>query len=167
MTRLTGWLERWKPAAGVRAHLFSAALLWTAVGSGLSAAGIAWCFGSALPWALILAAGGVAAGLAKGRYVLRTMAERNAVRIVARGDGRCLGGFLSLKTWLLVVLMMTSGIILRRSAVPRPVLGVLYSAVGTALLVASVVLWRAFGNLRKEKSPAKVEAEAEGERKGG
>ena len=77
------------------------------------------------------------------------MAERNAARIIARGDGRCLGGFLSLKTWLLVVLMMTSGIILRRSAVPRPVLGVLYSAVGTALLVGCVTLWKAFGRLRR------------------
>lgn len=149
MTRLTGWLERWKPAAGVRTHLFSAALLWTAVGSALSVAGIAWCFGPALPWPLVLAGAGVAAGLVKGRYVLRTMAERNAARIVARGDGRCLGGFLSLKTWLLVVLMMTSGIILRRSALPRPVLGVLYSAVGTALLVGSAVLWRAFGRPRR------------------
>lgn len=142
-----GWLERWKPAAGVRTHLFSAALLWTVVGSGLSVAGIAWCFGSALPWALFLAGAGVAAGLVKGRYVLRTMAERNAARIIDRGDGHCLGGFLSLKTWLLVVLMMISGILLRRSAVPRPVLGVLYSAVGTALLVGCLTLWRAFGRL--------------------
>lgn len=155
MGRLMGWLERWKPAAGVRTHLYSAALLWTVVGLGLSAAGIAWCFGSDLPWALVLAGVGVAAGLVKGRYVLRTMAERNAARIIVRGDGRCLGGFLSLKTWLLVVLMMTSGIILRRSAVPRPVLGVLYSAVGTALLVGCVTLWRAIGSLANGGSQAK------------
>lgn len=144
MTRPEGWLERWKPAAGVRTHLFSAAFLWTVVGFGLAAAGIAWCFGSALPWALVLAGAGVVAGLVKGRFVLRTMAERNAARIIARGDGHCLGGFLSVKTWLLVVLMMTSGFILRRSSVPRPVLGVLYSAVGTALLVGCATLWRAW-----------------------
>jgi hypothetical protein len=156
MTRLMGWLERWKPAAGVRAHLYAAALLWTVVGLGLTAAGMAWSFSSAFPWSLLLAGAGVAAGLVKGRYVLRAMAERNAARIIARGDGRCLGGFLSLKTWLLVVLMMTSGIILRRSAVPRPVLGVLYSAVGTALLVGCVTLWRAFGSLGNGESPPKM-----------
>lgn len=146
MTRPAGWAERWKPAAGVRTHLLLAALLWTVVGLGLAAAGIAWCFGSVLPWAIVFAGVGVAGGLAKGRFVLRTMAERNAARIIARGDGHCLGGFLSLKTWLLVVLMMASGIILRRSGVvPRPVLGVLYSAVGTALLVGCVTLWKALG----------------------
>ncbi len=153
MTGPVGWLERWKPAAGVRTHLFSAAMMWTVVGLGLAAAGIAWCFGSALPWALVLAGAGVAAGLVKGRFVLRTMAERNAARIIVRGDGRCLGGFLSLKTWLLVALMMTSGIILRRSAVPRPVLGVLYSAVGTALLVGCVTLWRAWRGRDKGDGP--------------
>ena len=36
------WTERWKPAAGVRTHLLAAALLWTLVGTGLSAAGVAW-----------------------------------------------------------------------------------------------------------------------------
>ena len=149
MTKPAGWVERWKPAARVRTHLFSAALLWTVVGLALSAAGMAWCLGSALPWSLVLAGGGVAAGLVKGRFVLRTLAERNATRIIARGDGRCLGGFLSLRTWLLVALMMTSGLILRRSAVPRPVLGVLYSAVGTALLVGCFTLWSAWRGQEK------------------
>jgi len=143
MTRWTAWAERWKPAAGVRAHLVAAAGLWTVVGLGLAAAGLVWCFGPPLPWSVVLAAAGLAAGLVKGRYVIRRMAEKNAARIIARGDGHCLGGFLSVKTWLLVAAMMASGMVLRRSAVPRPVLGVVYTAVGTALLAGSVVLWKA------------------------
>jgi len=143
MTRWAAWAERWKPAAGVRAHLVAAAGLWTLVGIGLTAAGLAWCFGSPLPWSVVLAGAGLAAGLVKGRFVIRRVAERNAARIIARGDGHCLGGFLSVKTWLLVAVMMASGMVLRRSAVPRPVLGVVYTAVGTALLAGSVILWRA------------------------
>jgi hypothetical protein len=143
MTRWAAWAERWKPAAGIRAHLVAAAGLWTVVGLGLTAAGLAWCSGIALPWSAVLAAVGLAAGLVKGRYVIRRMAERNAARIIARGDGRCLGGFLSVKTWLLVAAMMASGMALRRSPVPRPVLGVVYTAVGTALLAGSAILWRA------------------------
>jgi hypothetical protein len=147
MAWLMNWAERWKPAAGVRAHLFAASILWTLVGLGLTAAGLVWCSGSAFPWSIALAAAGVAAGLAKGRFIIRGMADRNAARIIARGDGRCLGGFLSAKTWLLVALMMTSGILLRRSSVPRPVLGFIYTAVGTALLVGCVTMWKAFGRL--------------------
>jgi hypothetical protein len=143
MTRWAAWAERWKPAALARTHLVAAAGLWTVVGLGLTAAGLAWCSGVSLPWSALLAAAGVAAGLVKGRYVIRRMAEKNAARIIARGDGHCLGGFLSVKTWLLVAAMMASGMVLRRSAVPRPVLGVVYTAVGTALLAGSVILWRA------------------------
>lgn len=144
MTPLKEWSERFKPAARARTHLLAAALLWTVVGLGLTAAGIAWSFSSALPWSLLLAITGIAAGTVKGRLVIRKMADWNTARIIARGDGRCLGGFLAPKTWLLIIIMMGSGILLRRSGVPRPILGVLYTAVGTGLLFGGRQLWKAW-----------------------
>jgi hypothetical protein len=144
MTKLGKWAERWKPAARARTHLLAAALLWTVVGLGLAAVGLAWSFGSTFPWSLLLAIIGIAAGMVKGRLVIRKMADWNTARIIARGDGRCLGGFLAPKTWLLVTVMMGSGIILRRSGVPRPILGVLYTAVGTGLLIGGQQLWKAW-----------------------
>ncbi|MCJ7582244.1 MAG: hypothetical protein MUP98_17155 [Candidatus Aminicenantes bacterium] len=144
MIRFKSWIERWKPAARVRTHLFAAAALWTAVGLGLAGIGFVWCFSSAFPWSVILSSAGIAAGLAKGRFIIWKMADWNSKRIIARGDGRCLGGFLSVKTWLLVIVMMTSGIILRHSSVPHPILGLIYSAVGTALLVGSLRIWKAY-----------------------
>jgi hypothetical protein len=144
MTRFDDWAQRSKPAARARTHLLAAALLWTLVGGGLAAAGLAWSFGSPLPWSVALVIGGLAAGTVKGRLVIRGMAARNTARIIARGDGRCLGGFLAPKTWLLVAVMMASGMILRRSGVPHPVLGVLYTAVGTGLLIGARQLWRSW-----------------------
>ena len=84
MTPLKEWAERFKPAARARTHLLAAALLWTVVGLGLAAAGIAWSFGSAFPWSLLLAVAGVAAGVVKGRFVILKMADRNTARIIAR-----------------------------------------------------------------------------------
>ena len=144
MTPLKEWAERFKPSARAKTHLLAAALLWTVVGLGLTAAGLVWSFGSALPWSLLLAAAGVAAGTVKGRLVIRKMADWNTARIIARGDGHCLGGFLAPKTWLLIAVMMSSGILLRRSGVPRPILGVLYTAVGTGLLIGGQKLWKAW-----------------------
>jgi len=117
--------------------------LWTVVGLGLLTLGLIWCFAVRLPWPFVLAVLGIAACSLNGRFVLRRLAEKNAARVVRRGDGHCLGGFLSVKTWLLVAVMMTSGILLRRSGVPHPILGVLYSAIGTALLAGSIPLWKA------------------------
>ena len=58
-------------------------------------------------------------------------------RIKERGDGRCIGGFLSIKSWLLVLLMMAGGRLLRGSGVPMSWIGFLYVAVGVALVVGS------------------------------
>jgi len=144
MTPLKEWAERFKPSARAKTHLLAAALLWTVVGLGLAAAGLVWSFGSALPWSLLIAVAGIAAGTVKGRLVIRKMADWNTARIIARGDGHCLGGFLAPKTWLLVIVMMGSGLLLRRSGVPRPILGVLYTAVGTGLLFGGWQLWKAW-----------------------
>jgi len=144
MTPLKEWAERFKPSARAKTHLLAAALLWTVVGLGLAAAGLVWSFSSALPWSLLLAVAGIAAGTLKGRLVIRKMADWNTARIIARGDGHCLGGFLAPKTWLLVIVMMGSGLLLRRSGVPRPILGVLYTAVGTGLLFGGWQLWKAW-----------------------
>ncbi len=121
-----------------------AGLLWTCVGAGLSLAGVNWSAESSLPWGLALVVGGVAAGVAKGRLVLERAARTSAARIIQRGDGRCLGGFLSWQSWGLVLAMMGAGITLRRSGVPRAFLGFLYTAVGTALLWGSRVYWAAW-----------------------
>jgi hypothetical protein len=64
--------------------------------------------------------------------------------LIAPYNGHCFGGFLAPKTWLLVTTMMGSGILLRRSGVPRPILGVLYTAVGTGLLFGGWQLWKAW-----------------------
>lgn len=143
MTTVKPLLERWKPSAAARTHLLAAALLWTVVGTGLATAGLRWCFQSSGPSPFGLAGAGVLAGLAKGRFALSRTALRSAARIARRGDGKCLGGFLSWRTWLFVFAMMGLGATLRHSAAPRWVLGVVYTAVGTALLWGSRVFWAA------------------------
>jgi hypothetical protein len=135
------FLERWKPAAGARVHLILAATLWTCVGTGLIIAGIRWCLSAPSPWPAVLLFGGLAAGLIKGRTVLDRTATRSAARIVRRGDGKCLGGFLSWKTWFFVLAMMGMGAALRKSHLPRALLGLVYTAVGTGLLWGSRVFW--------------------------
>ncbi len=135
------FLEAWKPAAGARVHLLLAALMWTGVGLGLSLAGIGWCLGAPKFWPFPLLGAGLALGLVKGRIALERTARRSSTRIARRGDGKCLGGFLSWKSWLFVLAMMAMGVALRRSHLPRAFLGVLYTAVGVGLLWGSRVFW--------------------------
>ena len=137
------WLDAHKPAVSVRVHLLLAAMMWTLVGIALLLFGV--CRGptgyvASNPLLLVLA---VVAGCLKGRFVLDRAAGHVMERIRTRGDGRCIGGFLSLRTWALVALMMVAGRTLRHSFVPAVIIGLAYAAVGTALLVAARRLWQA------------------------
>ncbi len=144
-----GWVERYKPAGAVRAHLLLAGLMWTVVGAALVAFGGRWLWQLPTPAAPWLAALAVVIGTFKARFVLDRAARTIVDRIQERGDGRCLGGFLSVRSWALVAAMAAGGRFLRGSHVARGLMGVLYVAVGTALLLSSRVAWRAWRHSRR------------------
>jgi len=143
------WVEKYKPAAAVRAHLVLAGLMWTVVGAALVSFGGRWLWQLPTPAAPWLAALAVVIGAFKARFVLDRAARTIVDRIQERGDGRCLGGFLSVRSWALVAAMAGGGRLLRGSHVARGLLGVLYIAVGTALLLSSRVAWRAWCHSRR------------------
>jgi hypothetical protein len=95
-----------------------------------------------------LTAAAVAVGAVKSRLVLDRAARSVVDRIRARGDGRCLGGFLSLRTWGLVILMMVAGRLLR-GTLAHGIVGPLYIAVGTALCLSSRISWHAWKASRR------------------
>lgn len=138
------WFHRHKPAARARWHLLLASSLWTVVGSALLYFGVGWVLERHGRYTWLLLAVAAAAGLLKARFVLSKTADRTVKRIEVRGDANCLGGFLSLGTWGFVVSMMVLGRLLRGGVLPHAAVGVIYVAVGLALLVASTWLWRAW-----------------------
>jgi hypothetical protein len=161
-----GWVESHKPAAAAHVHLFLAGLMWTVVGATLAYFGGRWLWMSlpaAAPW---LAATAVVIGAVKAHFVLDAAAWRIVGRIQERGDGRCLGGFLSARSWALVVVMAGAGRLLRGSHVARSLLGVLYIAVGTGLLLSSRVAWQAWRESRRGRAAASQDSRSPEERRG-
>jgi hypothetical protein len=132
------------PTASRRTHLFAAGIMWSLAGTGLCLAGGHWIFQSRSQSAVLVLLLALAVGFAKARFVLDRTAGRIIERIESRGDGRCLGGFLSWKSWLLVAAMILLGRLLRASPLPLLARGAIYLAIGAALLVASRRLWIRF-----------------------
>jgi hypothetical protein len=141
-------LDPYKPAAPAALHVLLAALTWTVVGCLLAFYGARWLSVGGNLTTCALAGIAAVGGLLKARYVLVPAAGRIVARIRERGDGRCIGGFLSWKTWCLVVVMALAGRFLRGGLLPEALVGFLYVAVGIALLRASFRLWRSW--LREE-----------------
>lgn len=139
-----GLVESLKPAAPARVHLLLAGMMWTVVGAVLAAVGASWALRSPTVLMRILTGVAVVVGIVKSLSVLDRAAHKIARRIEARGDGRCIGGFLSWRSWLLVGVMAGTGRLLRSGVLALRIVGLLYVAVGVALVLSSRVLWSAF-----------------------
>lgn len=136
--RRTG-IHRFKPRASARVQLALAASMWFVGSMILGIRGAIW-LGETRMWLIWLALS-VLIGVVKARLLLDRVARKAAARIVERGRAKCAGGFLAWQSWALIGAMIAGGHVLRLTATPRPVLGVLYAAVGVALLVASRIYW--------------------------
>jgi hypothetical protein len=155
-TSRAGW-RRLTPRAGIRPQLVAAAVLWGVGTSVLLIRGVFYLisrdevgrFGS---WVALIGLAAVAIGLVKARLILIRYARKAVRRIKTRGHA-CFFGFFAPSSWLFILVMMGGGMMLRRTALVhyvwgRTFLGILYIAVGTALLIADVIFWRAvFGPL--------------------
>lgn len=137
-------LEAYKPAAPARLHLLLAAAMWSVVGAALLVFGARWTITAEVSHAWLLL--GIAAGVGalKARFVLDRTVAGMIERIRRRGDGRCIGGFLSVRSWAFVVLMVVTGRLLRGTLLSRALAGFIYTAVGVALLLAARRLWYAW-----------------------
>lgn len=138
------WLESFKPAASRRTHLLLAAVLWTVVGGLLAYFGTCWLLQASIAHVYLLLAAAGGAGVIKARFVLGKTAARTVERIRLRGEGRCLGGFVSFRTWALIALMVAAGRLLRGGWLAQPIVGFIYAAIGTGLVLSATRFWRAW-----------------------
>ena len=130
--------DKLKPGVSRSMHLFTAPLIWTAVGILLMERGLGW-MGLHVTLRLLLIA--LLIGTAKSLTVLDKTAKKALRRIMGFSDNTCIGAVYPWRTWLLVFLMMACGIALRLLFKPGPLLGAVYFAIGWALLLSSRHGW--------------------------
>ncbi len=119
-------------------HLFIAPFIWTAVGTLLMVRGLGWIGFSMTCWVLL---GAVFVGTIKSLTILDRSAKKTLQRIMGLNDNTCIGAVYPWRTWLLVILMMASGITLRSLTEPGLFIGTVYFAVGWGLLLSSRHGW--------------------------
>ncbi len=87
----------------------------------------------------------LALGFLKGHLLLSRMARRNIRRIFELSPHKekiCLFAFQAIQAYLVIFGMIGLGILLRHSSTRREALAVVYLAIGSGLMYASIPYWR-------------------------
>ncbi len=101
--------------------------------------------GGGFHWVLLLA---FVLGSLKSFLVLDRITRRAVYRIRHFDDNTCLGAVYSWQSWLMVLLMVLTGVGVRHFWTPGPFLATLYLAIGWALLFSSRLGWMAYWHER-------------------
>jgi hypothetical protein len=70
------------------------------------------------------------------------LADKNLSRLLPLKEKRCLFSFITWKSYFIVIIMMTMGITLRHSAIPKQYLSVLYNGIGLGLFLSGIRYFR-------------------------
>lgn len=130
-------IKRLNPAVDKKILLLVAGAAWCGVGVLLLSYAIEWLVeydGNSL----IFFATGFLIAMPVHRFGFLRIAEKNINRLLPLKEKRCIFSFVTWKSYLIIFVMMTMGIMLRHSAIPKKYLAILYSAIGLALFLSGI-----------------------------
>jgi hypothetical protein len=130
-----------------RHYLFAlAGVLWTAAGALLCVRGELWL--EAFPLGTEFALETISIGLAVAGYFFFfvKVVRKNIDRIGRLPEHACMFAFTAWHGYIMIAVMMTIGITLRNTSIPRYYLSVPYTTMGIILLIGSLRFYRRFLN---------------------
>lgn len=134
-----------KPAAKRNTLALIAGIVWSLTGVFLSAVAISWVWDSSTSFLLAAIPGGLTLGWLVYRFKFAKLATQNIDRIYEQSPGSetvCVFAFQNARSYFLVVIMMSMGYALRHSGLPKPYLAPFYLAIGSSMLLSSLLYYR-------------------------
>lgn len=130
--------EKWKPGVPKNVLLLIAGILWIGTGIMLDALSYSWLRAEDFYDALVSSVIGFLCALVIHHFGFLRIVDRNLDRILPMEGRRCIFSFMPWKSYVLIIVMVLIGVLLRHSPIPKLYLSVLYIGIGTALILSSV-----------------------------
>jgi hypothetical protein len=137
-------IDKYKPAVTKNLLLFLAGIVWEGVGLMLLFLAFSWLSAASNKNIPLFVSAGVGLALLTHHFGFLKIADKNLKRIMLMNEKKCLFSFISWKSYLIIVVMMTTGILLRHSVIQKQHLAILYIGIGLALILSSVRYMRVF-----------------------
>jgi len=134
-----------KPAVNKSVLLFMAGFVWLCVGIMLLSLAYSWLSGEPQEVFFVFFCLGIVAALFVHHFGFLRIADKNIRRILPMDGKRCLFSFITWKSYIIIVVMVMMGNLLRHtSMIPPRYLAILYTGIGLALVLSSLRYLRVF-----------------------
>ena len=137
-------LEKYKPAVTKNILLLLAGVVWECVGLMLLYLAFSWLYKVPGINIYIYALAGILLALLIHHFGFIKIVDKNLNRILQMNQKKCFFSFITCKSYMVIVIMVIMGALLRHSMIPKYYLAVLYTGIGFALILSSVRYIRIF-----------------------
>ena len=145
--------DKLKPAVKNTVLLLLAGIVWLGVGFMLLSLAYTWLSAASTADRYLFAGAGILLALLIHHFGFLKIVDKNLKRIQQMSGMRCFFSFMPWKSYLIIIVMVAMGAILRHSAIPRKDLAILYIGIGLALTLSSVRYLRIFYRELIQKTP--------------
>jgi hypothetical protein len=149
--KLSVIVTKLNPAVPRRYLYFIAGVLWMIAGTILFVRGIQWMESFSFQTEIELEGIIVAASIAGYLFLFSRIVQKNIDRIKTLPERTCLFAFTAFRGYAMIAAMIILGLYLRSTSIPKFILTIPYSVMGSMLLIGSAVFYRQFAvSLRTE-----------------
>lgn len=142
-----------KPAVSKYWLIALAGFTWSGVGIMLCRLAYIWLAAVQWQWTVSLGSIGFFSALVVYRYGFSEIAHKNINRLCHLSDKCCIFAFQAWRSYLIIVIMVFLGIILRRSPLPKHFIAIIYMTIGGALFLSSFHYYRRIWMVKIQKLP--------------
>lgn len=145
-------IKKYTPSADKRVLVLLAGTMWCGVGVMLFRLAVTWLLPLPRGESGLMYVIGFMAAMAIHHFGFLHIADKNLRRLLPLTEKRCVFSFMTWRSYLIVLVMVTLGITLRHSSFPKQYLSVLYIGIGLALFLSGIRYIRFFIQLIVNRS---------------
>jgi hypothetical protein len=136
--------RKFTPAVNKRILVLLAGLMWCGVGIMLIRYAVSWLSLFKTGEQEIFYAIGFIVALPIHRFGFLKIADKNLNRLLPLTQKKCVFGFMTWRSYFIVLIMVSMGITLRHSSLPKQYLSIIYNGIGLALFLSGTRYLRFF-----------------------
>jgi len=137
-------LRQFTPSVNKSILVLLAGVMWCGVGVMMVSFAVSWLAPLAGMKQGLFFTAGFLTSMPIHHFGFLKIADKNLKRLLPLTEKRCIFSFMTWKSYLIVLIMVSMGITLRHSSIPKPLLSVLYNGIGLALFLSGIRYLRFF-----------------------